>query len=420
MDIPQFLEDYAIRFSGASSSTGPLFSLLLLAKNRFVNAAAAGVAGGLIASGLKSTLGWCKVDIQSEGLVQNKLVQVATYYKHMKKVYELLSQNRDLAKKFENFTDLEALMKTEDPRLKNLFAMLESNTLKEKEKWFFNRGAVLAAFDLLQDDEVQEQLGKGLNAIVEVDMFLSIARLYKEKKGRYCFPVYEDLKVPHIKLTDFWNPFVEPDKAVLNSIELGDKMRRNAVITGPNSGGKSTAMNGIGYQIILAQSLGIAPSSEMRFTPFSHVATYMDITDDISAETSLFQSEIGRVVKLQKTIERLGPNKFSFTMFDELFSGTSSDQGATLAKGTAKVLGKEGNSISLIATHYLILTQLEQETANFTNYKVPVEMLPDQKIVRKYKVEPGISNQHIAIAIAKELGMKSKILEEAEELLASS
>ncbi|OGN62915.1 MAG: hypothetical protein A3G30_00300 [Chlamydiae bacterium RIFCSPLOWO2_12_FULL_49_12] len=419
---PQALEDYAARFTAASSSTGPLFAgLLLLAQQNLL--ATAGVtlaAGGLIATGLRSTLGWCKADIQSEALVQNKLVQVATYYKHTKNVYRILSEHPDLAEKFEHFSDLRSFATAENPRLKALFEMLETATFEEKREWFFSRGGVLLCFQLLQDEEMQELLGRGLNAVAEVDAFLSISALYneyKEKRVHYCFPLYEKKDSPHFSLENFWNPFVDVNQAVQNSVEMGGENRRNAVVTGPNSSGKSTTIKGIALSMMIAQSFGIAPADKMAFTPFSHLATYMDITDDISNKASLFQSEIQRAVELCRVIEELGDAGFTFSMFDELFSGTSPNEGMAMAYALAKRLGSYQNSVSLLATHYAALTRLETDTNDFSNYKTAVAFSSSQRIERPFSLERGISKQRIALAVAREQGVHSKIVDDAEELL---
>ncbi|OGN54647.1 MAG: hypothetical protein A2098_00890 [Chlamydiae bacterium GWF2_49_8] len=210
---------------------------------------------------------------------------------------------------------------------------------------------------------------------------------------------------------------MDVNQAVQNSVEMGGENRRNAVVTGPNSSGKSTTIKGIALSMMIAQSFGIAPADKMVFTPFSHLATYMDITDDISNKASLFQSEIQRAVELCRVIEELGDAGFTFSMFDELFSGTSPNEGMAMAYALAKRLGSYQNSVSLLATHYAALTRLETDTNDFSNYKTAVAFSSSQRIERPFSLERGISKQRIALAVAREQGVHSKIVDDAEELL---
>lgn len=87
------------------------------------------------------------------------------------------------------------------------------------------------------------------------------------------------------------------------------------------------------------------------------------------------------------------------------------------AYSVAKYLAGLPNIICLLATHFRLLTELEQETNTFANYKVSVTHKLDGKIGYPYKLERGISNQYVAIDILKEEGFDSHILQEAQEIV---
>ena len=63
-------------------------------------------------------------------------------------------------------------------------------------------------------------------------------------------------------------------------------------------------------------------------TPFAAFNCYLNVTDDLSAGLSLFKAELKRAKELLQTIRGLPTNRFSFTLIDELFSGTSPQEGA--------------------------------------------------------------------------------------------
>jgi len=418
LQTPELLQNYATHFTGTA---GPIYALISFFKNPIASAGASFTAGAVTALSLESTLMWTKADLSMDAIIQNKLVSVATFYKKMLSIHDLLCENPSFAEHLEHFKDLDDVLNSEDENLNKLFDALESNTFSSESSFFFSRGNVLLAFKLLEEKEVQSQLEKALTAVAEVDMYLSIAKLHQEfssERVKFCFPNYvENSQAPVIKLRKFWNPFVEPNIVVRNSVSLGRGTgSNNAIITGPNSGGKSTVMKSVALTIFLGQSIGIAPAKEMEFTPFAHLSTYMDITDDISNKTSLFQSEVDRSINLHKIIKQLPNGSFSFTMFDELFSGTSPKEGMSIAYAVAEKLGKLHNSISMIATHYSLLTGLDQ-TKNYTNFKVSVVQEENQPIKRRYKLEKGISDQHIALAVARERGTESTILDRATQIL---
>ena len=412
----QSLEDYAKRFTGTA---GPVYAVVSAIDPTLQSSAAllAGIVNGL---SLKSSIAWTKADMSIEAILQNKFVPIARMIQQMKQIYEKSKNNPTLFARFENFENLARCIKSS--KLKPLFDVLESNTFSEESNYFFRRGNMLLACKLLQDKTVRTELEKGLTALAEIDMYVSIAKLFKKQKDahvKFCFPTYlEDKNNPMIELKEFWNPFVDPTVVVKNSITLGSKnQNRNAIITGPNSAGKTTAVKNIALALILGQSIGITPAENMIFTPFDHIATYMDISDDISNKTSLFQAEVDRAIKLHRTIRTSALGSFSFCMFDELFSGTSPDEGKAIAYATAQAIGKLPNSICMIATHYTLLTQLARKTDCFTNYKVGVE---PGTLKRLYKLQPGISDQHIALDVARERGTKGEILNLASRILKES
>ncbi len=221
-------------------------------------------------------------------------------------------------------------------------------------------------------------------------------------------------------MKNFWHPLIEKDKVVTNSITLGqDYYKPNVILTGPNAGGKSIALKTITLCLLMAQAIGIVPAQEMILTPFYSISTYLNITDDAGAGQSLFKSEVLRCQELIDKIEKSKNAEFHFQVFDEIFNGTTPQEGMAAAYGVAKHLSNYENNICLIATHFSELTQLEQETKSFENYKVYVNYMKYGQIEYPYKLEKGKSNQHVAFDILKNQGFSGNILESAKEMLES-
>jgi DNA mismatch repair ATPase MutS len=115
-------------------------------------------------------------------------------------------------------------------------------------------------------------------------------------------------------------------------------------------------------------------------------------------------------------IEQTPANKFSFVALDEMFNGTSSKESKAAAYSVVKHIGKYTNNICIVATHFPLLTQLEQENNAFVNYKVSVNV-DETGIHYPFKLEEGSSNQHIALEILKQEGYDCSILDEASKIL---
>lgn len=303
------------------------------------------------------------------------------------------------------------------PGVRRLLGLLTSGEL-EQANFITRPGKTLLTYKLMNDHK--DGLLPAIEALGELDAYMSIATLYKEfedKQVKFSFVRFEDAHKPHIKLTNFWNPFIPHDKVVANSVELGGSQCNNMIVTGPNAGGKSTTLKGIAINLIMAQTFGIVPAEEAVITPFTKIASYLNITDDIVAGHSLFKAEVMRAHNLIETVEQLGPKQFSFVILDEIFNGTSPHEGEAAAYGTAKHLGKFDRSIAIVATHFPLLTNLENASKAFTNYRVRVNKTDDGKLHYPFMIERGISDQNVALDMLRLEGFKSDILKEAEGIL---
>ena len=287
-------------------------------------------------------------------------------------------------------------------------------------------GRVLATFRLMH--EQKDQLSQAFIALGEVDAYLSIARLFKEGGGRpngWCFAEFvSNTEEPSIELENFWNPFLDPEVAIANSITFGiNGNPRTLIITGPNAGGKSTIMmKGVPLCLLLAQSFGIAPATKARFTPFAKIMTYLNITDDIAAGNSHFKAGVLRAQKIVEMAKGLKAGEFAFVAVDEVFNGTTYKEGQAAAYSLIEYLGKHPQILCATATHFPLISRLEAETSGalFKNYKVSVLYDDKGHIVYPFKLEEGISHQNVALDILKEEGFEGDFLKRAHEVLNAS
>lgn len=369
---------------------------------------------------------WSQTCFLIELCIQKVMIEVANYVRMMEQAYHLVRQHETL-RSCDEFKSLTTFFEDFVPRSENvqeLFSLLAKHTFVGKGSILSNKGAVLRSYKLFH--EVKSEFENVIMTLGKLDMYLACAKLYKEYQDKeyqggsvgFCFPTYAQNETPLLNLKDFWHPCIDPNVVVVNSVALGtsELYPNNMIITGPNAGGKSTILKSIVITIFMAQTIGIAPASSMYFTPFSVVTTYLNITDDLGSGNSLFKAEVARTQELVSRIQSMDSGTFSLTLFDEIFTGTSPLEGMATSYSVTKYLGSLNHSLCLVATHFPLLTELEQSN-NFKNYKVSVVKREGQGIEYPYKLEPGIAHQNVALDILASEGFSSAILTEAQSII---
>lgn len=322
----------------------------------------------------------------------------------------------------------ELLNQPKNTELGKLIMQLSSLSLKNWSVFFNNNGKLLQTYQLFL--AYKDQLTDALYDFGKLDAFLSTAQLIREIKAADCPATYtftqffdhNEKQKPYISFTDLWNPFLDVDKAVTNSLVMdGEHGVRNIILTGPNAGGKSVFLTGVAISILLSQTLGIAPARLATITPLNKINTYLDISEDIASGKSLFMAEVQRAQEQLHTIAGLKNNEFSFSVMDEIFSGTNPKEGEAAAYSIIHYLTRYPNNLNIVATHFPRLTLLPERITDrgFANYKVSVGLDSQTgKLIYTYKVMPGKSDQTIALDILKEQGYDTRMLDEAKEILA--
>lgn len=392
--------------------------LLSFFKDARMQEAAHVFSAGLCALQLKNTHDWVKGHFLLMTILQERLMHVRRFLNASFKLGRIIQGNPELCNllTFVNHLD-QCNMETDSvSEFKQLYSLLESETFAGDPSMISNYGKILAAFKWMEAAKVD--LEKIIAAAGEVDAFASLATLFDEHAtgpARYCFAEFVQDARPMIRMKDAWNPFLDRHKAVVNDIAFGGDVPNHGIITGPNAGGKSTIMKGLFIATWCAQSIGLVPASECVMTPFAHLATYMNITDDIVAGKSLFKAEVMRTHEVLERIKGMDGNSFSLVVMDEIFSGTNPKEGEVAAFSVAKHIGAFDNVICLIATHYPLLKNLANDKL-FANYHVSVETRGG-RLCYPFKLSAGTSDQCIALDILCEDGFESDIISTARFLL---
>lgn len=330
--------------------------------------------------------------------MQDRLMGVASYVRAAQEICALAARNHLVADGLFTLTQAKHLLNGHGP-VNDLVNILSTRTFKGASSFFSLTGRVLEAYKLM--GEVKDELVPCMVLLGELDACVAIAKLYKEFESRrvhYTWATYEQANRPHMYALNFWNTMVDFQKVVVNTIELGRPGAESAeVVTGSNTGGKSTALKGIDIAAFFAQTLTIVPADRYTCTPFGLLGTAMNIADDTARGKSHYQSEVDRADMLSNYINDLNESKFGFVGVDELFTGASADENA---RSEYKVIHRWATNKYLCfiaATHFKdVLTQLESVTQGAVkNYKIDAIKV-EGVINRPFKLEPGISDCNIA------------------------
>jgi hypothetical protein len=124
---------------------------------------------------------------------------------------------------------------------------------------------------------------------------------------------------------------------------------RIAVLTGPNSGGKTTYLRGIGLAVVLAQAGLMIPAAAARISPIDRLLTHFPALE--SRQHGRLAEEALRLRELfQKTTVH------SLVLLNETFSSTSSGEAIYLAQDMLAALRALG-SRAIYTTHLIELAE---------------------------------------------------------------
>lgn len=306
------------------------------------------------------------------------------------KIIAASAEGIDELSSWQPMTQLKKLLHTHAVSLKmhKLIDLLDE-IKKQANSPLYSRGRILLAHQLMT--EVKFELLSFLESIAHIDAFISFATLMNNatQERPWCFVEFIDHQKPAVHLDGFWLPILN-NEIVLNSITWGmhDKAHK-IILTGPNGGGKSTIMKAICYQIIFAQSYGIAPAQKAQMTLFKGLKTAFNPQEDLKQGLSTFMAQKQRMNELMQCIEDDAAG-FTLIAVDEPYRGTVESTSQKLVYDFCSKIAKQEHCMLMMATHFELPTTLELQTGGlFANYQCEFVQTDDGKLIRTYKLQPG-------------------------------
>ncbi len=189
-----------------------------------------------------------------------------------------------------------------------------------------------------------------------------------------------------LQLRDFHDVLLEEGAAVSSSVLLTG----HSLFTGPNRGGKSSALRGVLQAVLCAQSFGASWGAEVKMgAPFRRLYTRL-VATDVPGCKSLFESDVAFALDILRTAEKRAP---ALILIDELFHSTNPRDAEASASYFLRQLWRrfaDGSVVSLISTHMFSLLA-HAPAANVNLLCVDASRRPGESMLEySYSVKPGV------------------------------
>ena len=184
--------------------------------------------------------------------------------------------------------------------------------------------------------------------------------------------------------------------------------RRQLVITGPNTGGKTVTLKTIGLLALMAQSGIPVPADRAEMPVFDAVLADIGDYQSIEQNLSTFSAHVTNIDFISRTA-----SPQSLVLLDELGSATDPEEGAALAAAIAAHFGRIG-CMTVISTHHTSLKVYGANTAGVINASVGFD---ERTLQPTYELKIGVPGASAGINIAQRLGLNPEIIHSARAKL---
>ncbi|MRG45744.1 DNA mismatch repair protein [Chitinophaga sp. SYP-B3965] len=255
----------------------------------------------------------------------------------------------------------------------------------------------MAEFDTLLRFRNRELVQKLLRHIYYLDVYLSIARVAKEKG--FVFPKALPREQHKVLLEGVYHPQVK--NAVPNNISItpdGNVM----FLTGANMAGKSTFMKSLSIAMFLAHMGFPVAATKMEFSVLDGIYTTINLPDNLGMGASHFYAEVLRVKKMA---QELSQGRNLFIVFDELFRGTNVKDAYEATIAITKGFAGKRNSLFVISTHIIEAGDvLKAACPNVRFIYLPTRMNGNHPVYT-YTLENGITDDRHGMIIINNEGI---------------
>lgn len=215
-----------------------------------------------------------------------------------------------------------------------------------------------------------------------------------------------------IKISAGRHPMVEAlleSDFIANSCDLSNTASFQ-MITGPNMGGKSTYMRQVAIIVYLAKIGSYVPAASAAIGDIDAIYTRLGAGDQLTKGQSTFMLEMSETAQI---LNNATCN--SLVILDEVGRGTNNKDGTAIAAAIVANLCST-SVLTLFATHYFELTQLNKQFPNISNIQFKASN-DSGNIVFHHEALPGAAEQSYGLYVAQLAGIPKHTLKYASDML---
>jgi DNA mismatch repair protein MutS2 len=253
--------------------------------------------------------------------------------------------------------------------------------------------------------QVAPALVRVVQLVCHLEIYLAARTFAADTRSRglqVCLP--ELAPDTNLELHGLFNPLLLAlTRPVPSDLEMSSRSII-ALVTGPNSGGKTRLLQAVGIAQVLAQSGIYAPCIRARM-PFVK-GLFASIIELDRADQS--EGRLGtELVRLRALFEQVPPG--SLVLLDELCAGTNPSEAIEIVDMVLRLL-RQLKPVAFVTTHFLdFAQQLYAEPAKDGSVFLQAEV--DAEHGATFRFIPGVASTSLAVGTAQRLGMTFSELE---------
>ncbi len=180
--------------------------------------------------------------------------------------------------------------------------------------------------------------------------------------------------------------------------------KKQLIISGPNTGGKTVGLKTTGLLALMAQAGIPVPAFEATLPVLTAILADIGDAQSIEQNLSTFSAHITNLNRLSALA-----GSSTLVLIDELGSATDPDEGSALAVAIAEHFLHTG-AFSIISTHHTSLKIYGETTPGVVNAAVGFNA---ETLAPTYELRQGVPGASAGINIAKRLGLAPAIIDRA-------
>jgi DNA mismatch repair protein MutS2 len=197
------------------------------------------------------------------------------------------------------------------------------------------------------------------------------------------------------------------DQVIANDVDLSSGAR-GLVVSGPNAGGKTVTLTGIGLCALMVRAGLPIPCDPGSSIPlFNQVHSAIGDLQDLEQGLSTFSAHVTVLKGVVSTAK-----KGALVLIDEIAADTDPREGAAIATAVLEDLLDKG-ALVLVTTHLEELKALAHLDPRFVNGRVGFD---SNKMAPTYRLQLGAAGASSAIDIARRVGLPEAICVRATHL----